>query len=281
MSAMDHAAAHERIEDLLLQPVRLAALQTSTDPTDVALREHVAGCQTCRADLETWQRLGFAIAEALPLGGDPADAGAIALAAVEPLELPPSMRTSVISAVRDEARAATPVLLRRRPDGRSWRRLAPWTALAAALAVMIGFSAITIDQATQRARVAAEATALADLAATVQDVLAVDHKIVPLQRPDGSTAGSISWSRHDWVVLTSALVEPPAGQRYLCWLEDGSKSVAVGSMEFAGPTAYWAAALDDWQTWEIGPETRFVVTLEAAGAPARTGQPVLEASLGS
>jgi hypothetical protein len=146
---------------------------------------------------------------------------------------------------------------------------------------MIGFSAITIDQATQRARVAAEATALADLAATVQDVLAVDHKIVPLQRPDGSTAGSISWSRHDWVVLTSALSEPPSGQRYLCWLEDGSKSVAVGSMEFAGPTAYWAAALDDWQTWEIGPETRFVVTLEAAGAPARTGQPVLEASLGS
>ena len=38
----------------------------------------------------------------------------------------------------------------------------------------------------------------------------------------------------------------------------------VGQMQFAGGTAYWVGSLDEWATWEIGPETQFVVTLEAA-----------------
>jgi hypothetical protein len=286
---MDHAAAHERIEDLLLDPARLAALQTSGAPADVALREHVAGCPTCRADLEGWQRLGYAIADALP-----ADAVA-ALAAVEPVEMPPSLRTSVLAAVQGSGGAGAPVSIDdRRRDGAArasdtrtggapnrWRRLAPWTALAAAVAVMLGFGALTIDQATQRAHAAAEAAALPKLAATVQDVLATEHVIVPLQRTDGSNAGSISWSRHDWVVLTNALPAPPAGSTYRCWLEDGGKSVAVGEMEFAGSTAYWAANLDDWQTWEIGDTTKFVVSLEAGAPASRTGDVILSADLGS
>jgi hypothetical protein len=52
-------------------------------------------------------------------------------------------------------------------------------------------------------------------------------------------------------------------------------------MDFADGTAYWVATLDEWQTWEIGPSTRFVVSLEAADAQVRTGPPVLSAALGS
>ena len=55
----------------------------------------------------------------------------------------------------------------------------------------------------------------------------------------------------------------------------------VGQMQFAGGTAYWVGSLDEWATWEIGPETHFVVTLEAADAQVRTGTPVLSADLGS
>jgi hypothetical protein len=127
----------------------------------------------------------------------------------------------------------------------------------------------------------AEATALTNIVAAVDRVLAAPHKIVELRHPDGATAGSISWSRHDWVVLTTALTEPPADQRYKCWLVEADRSVMVGQMFFAGGTAYWVGSLDQWATWEIGPETQFVVTLEAAGAQDRTGTPVLSADLGS
>ena len=78
-----------------------------------------------------------------------------------------------------------------------------------------------------------------------------------------------------------SIAEPPSGQTYRCWLEDGDRSVAIGDMEFAGGTAYWVAAVDVWQTWEIGPATQFVVSLESGEPPARTGQIVLSADLNS
>ena len=65
------------------------------------------------------------------------------------------------------------------------------------------------------------------------------------------------------------------------WLESEGRSVHVGDMEFAGGTAYWVASVDEWATWEIGPDTRFVVTLEQADSAARAGLAVLSADLGS
>jgi hypothetical protein len=52
-------------------------------------------------------------------------------------------------------------------------------------------------------------------------------------------------------------------------------------MDFAGSTAYWVATLDVWKTWEIGPTTKFVVTLEPDGAQQRSGDAVLSADLSS
>ena len=286
MSRMDHAAAHERIADLLLEPARLVGLDRSGDPDDIALREHLATCPGCLADLESWRRLGRAVGQALP-----PDAAA-ATDAVEPIDAPPSLRARVIGAVHDAAQEgaaheggiAAPVSLQARPAGsaeRRARRIAPWLGLAASLIVIVGASWITLDQASLRGAAEAEATALTNIVAAVDRVLAAPHKIVELRHPDGASAGSISWSRHDWVVLTTALTEPPAAQRYRCWLEEADSSVMVGEMHFAGGTAYWIASLDDWATWEIGPATRFVVTLEAADAQDRTGTPVLSADLGS
>lgn len=286
MSQMDHAAAHERIADLLLEPARLAGLDRSADPVDVALREHLATCADCRADLESWRRLGRAVGQALPANA------AAATEAVEPIEAPPSLRARVIGAVHDAAQegaahegsVGTPVSLqaqRERSVERGARRLAPWLGLAASLIVIVGASWITLDQARLRGNAEAEATALTNIVAAVDRVLAGPHKIVELRHPNGASAGSISWSRHDWVVLTTALTAPPADQRYKCWLDEAGSSVFVGQMHFAGGTAYWIATLDEWATWEIGPETQFVVTLEAADAQDRTGTPVLLADLGS
>jgi hypothetical protein len=112
-------------------------------------------------------------------------------------------------------------------------------------------------------------------------MLKTEHKVVELKTTAGAEVGTISWSRHDWVVLTNALPAPASGQTYLCWLETDGRSVPVGEMEFAGSTAYWVATLDEWKTWEIGPTTKFVVTRERAGATQRSGDAILEAALSS
>jgi hypothetical protein len=269
MSTMDHAAAHERIEDLLLEPARLAALEASGEPDDVALREHLSECPTCRSDLETGRRLARALGAALP------DTTAAAAAAVEPIEPPSSLRTRVIGAVHDTARSDVATVPARNSG------LSRWAALAAVLVVAVGAVGVTVDQAGKRAAAEAEATALTNVVAAVHRVLASEHKVVPLRTAAGTDAGSISWSRHDWVVLTTGLTAPASEQRYKCWLEDSERTVLVGQMLFAGDTAYWVKSVDDWATWEIGPETLFVVTLEAADAQVRTGEPVLSADLGS
>jgi len=276
---MDHAAAHERIEDLLLEPAGLDALERSTVPQDVALREHLAGCVACTADLESLRRLQVAVGRSLPPGATPE----LRAAAVEPIEVPPSLRASVLAAIGDTDRRAsnepgTPIPITR---GRGARPLAPMLGLAASLAILVGSSLVVVDQLGQRAAAEADARELTGAIAVVDRMLATNHKVVEIRTTAGAPAGTISWSRHDWVVLTNALTEPQPAQEYLCWLETDGRNVPIGRMEFAGPTAYWVASLDEWQTWEIGPTTRFVVTLEPAGARQRTGPAILEAALAS
>jgi hypothetical protein len=288
MSAMDHAAAHERIEDLLLEPARLAGLRSSAAPEDVALREHLDGCPACRADLDGWARLQSALGEALP----GTDMGAAA--AVGPVELPPSLRARVLTAVRADraadhaamapvamgpAATASGTTARLPGMGLLTQPRAAWLGLAAALVVLVVGAGVVAEQTSRLATAQTEAAALTEAMAAVDRILEVPHKVVPLQRTDGVAAGSISWSRHDWVVLTSALTQPPAGQLYKCWLERDGRTLPVGVMEFAGTTAYWVASVDEFATWEMGPGARFVVTLEPAAAQEPSGPAVLEADL--
>jgi hypothetical protein len=283
MTAMDHGAAHERIEELLLEPARLAALEASRAPEDLALREHLAGCPTCRADLEGWARIQATLADAIPA------TAAGAAAAVEPMEPPASLRARVLSAVRAEAPAepasltAVPMAgARARPWAWFGGPRTSWLSLAAALVVLVVGAGVLLNQAARLSTEQARAESLGEAVAAVERILAEPgHRIVALKAQGGADAGSISWSRHDWVVLTSALGEPATNQRFTCWLENGSKSVRVGVMEFAGQTAYWVATVDNWKTWEIDATTRFVVSLEPAGAQTRSGGIVLEADLGS
>jgi len=282
MMPMDHAAAHDRIEDLLLEPARLDDLSASNEPGDVALRDHLAGCPACRADLESWRGLQHSVADALPAGD------AAARAAVLPVELPPSLRAATINAIRVPRRGAAPAraVATRAPmrSARGWwrPRFALPIAAAAALALVVGAGLVTVDQVNQRTFAEADARSLSNALAAVNRVLvAPGHKAITLQTPGGVAAGSVSWSSHDLVVLTTALVQPAPGRVYRCWLVDGSSSLAIGSMDFAGRTAYWVGSLDAWATFQIGPSTRFVVTLEPMGGTERTGADVLAANLGS
>lgn len=273
MTGMDHAAAHERIEDLLLEPTRLAALAASTAPSDVALQAHLAGCPTCRADLEGWERVQRHLTDALP------DAPREAAAAVDPIELPPSLRARVLTAARATDRSPGPFVMAR---ARSRRAVATWVGLAASIIVLTGAGVITVDQVARRVTAESEANALSSALAAVDRVLeAPGHRVVTLENAAGDPSGSISWSSHDLVVLSTALAPPAADHRYRCWLEEGGSNVPVGWMYMAGRTAYWVGSLDEWATFQIGPTTRFVVTLEVAGTKERTGIALLSADLGT
>jgi len=276
---MDHGTAHERIEDLVLDPVRLSALETSDAPDDAALREHLAGCPACQADLDGWARLQSAIGDALP--GAAADASAV----VQPVELPPSLRARVLASVRSSSADAPLAPIRMAPGRRRWSAFSQprtaWVSMAAALVVLVIGAGILVGQARSLDAARDEAASLGQAMAAVDRVLSTEHTVVPLRTTSGDQAGTISWSRHDWVVLTSALPTPATGQQYLCWLEAGAKSVPVGRMDFSDGIAYWVATVDEWKTWEIGPTTQFVVSLESGTPASRTGDVILSANLGS
>jgi hypothetical protein len=306
---MDHAGAHERIADLALEPDRLASLATSPAPEDIALREHLARCGECRTELDAWLRLHGSLDDALG-GSAPGPTGAgrdlptaarAAAASVTPVPPPDELRGRVLAAVRGTSIAAPAVAGAggSRPtgvDGRSGtgglRRLrgslairaVGWlAAAAAAIAIVIGAGLLRDRDARLQASTG-QAAALAEVVATVDRVLAAPgHRVASLNEPDGDAAGSIAWTQHDLVVLTAALAAPAQGQVYRCWLNDSGKAWAVGVMEFAGDTGYWVGTLDEWASWEIGPEALFRVSLEPAGADPthRSGPIVLEAALGS
>ncbi len=276
MSTMDHGAAHERIEDLVLEPVRLAALAASTDPADVALREHISSCPTCRADLAGWERLQHRLSVSLP--------GTVeaARAVVEPVELPPSLRAAVITAARDADRAPAPTSIVEARSRRARRPALAWLGVAAAVVVLAGGGLLAVNQVAQLSAAQAEARALSATIAALDRVLtAADHRVVPLLNPSGVASGSISWSSQDLVVLTTALEPPPADQEYLCWLREPDSGAVIGKMYFTGRTAYWIGSLDEWATFRIGPDTRFSVALSPIDRTRPSGPEVLSADLGS
>ena len=93
---MDHAAAHEGLADLALEPRRLWRIQDDASADAVALRAHLALCADCRAELDAWRRVhaGLDVATA---------AAATPLRSIEPSEPPgPSraLRERTLAAVR-------------------------------------------------------------------------------------------------------------------------------------------------------------------------------------
>jgi len=295
MTAMDHGSAHERIEELLLDPARLAGLPASTEPEDVALREHLAGCPACQADLDGWTRLHRALAEALPTSMD----GAVA--ATQPIDPPASLRTRVLTSVRSASAEAPLAPIPMASGRRPWAGLGSlrpaggsqgtglgsprsgWLAMAAALVLVVAAGMLAV-QASRLSTAQAENDGLTEAIAAVDRVLAEpNHRVVALTTPQGAPGGSISWTRHDLVVLTTALQAPKPGEVYRCWLNSGGEGWAIGKMYFSGSTAYWVGSLDEWASFEIEPTTMFRVSLEPPGADpaARAGPIVLEAALGN
>jgi hypothetical protein len=283
MSALDHAAAHERIADLALETSALERLADSADPDDAALREHLAQCERCTAEVAAWLDVHDSIGAALA-GADAHDVARIAA--------PAALRDRVLERIATPAREAQ---AGRRP--RPWRYLRPGRAIwrsALALAAVVALlvvggvgAALVRDQQAQIETAQSGSRALANALATANRVLAdPDHWAVPLAAPAGGAgSGTLAWTRHDLVVLASGLPAPPAGQVYLCWLASSAAGAGepdgltrVGYMHYIEGQAFWASSLDGWAQIDLVPGSRFVVTLATAHSDD-TGTTVLEGAL--
>jgi hypothetical protein len=280
MMPLGHAEAHERLADLALEP---GALDRLGSPGDDPLAAHVVTCDSCRDEIADWKRTHARLDEARGTGASRLDLAD--LATDDPIAPPPRLRRAILEAVRrlppevavlpaaaEPEVAPVPLapVRRRIFRGPGIGRLLP---LVAVLAIAVIGAGLIVSQASRLDRAQQETAALEAVAATVDRVLRdPNHHVVDLRGQDGVVRGSLSWSSHDLVVLTTALEPPPPDRVYRCWIERDGERSPVGKMWFAGATAFWNGTLDEWATTSFEAGGTFGVSLEpisgSVGNPA-------------
>jgi hypothetical protein len=287
---MDHAEARTRLSDLAAEPGRLRRFNRADNSDSPELREHLAGCAECRADLDAWRStiaaLDTAVGTAPTDGAEPAGSLRELAAYGGRATLPAGLRARTLALTQQRS---DPVASRISPhspvssieSGRRSLRLPAWLAIAAAVVILIAGGAVIVDRTQQlnysRSDLAALQTVTAGLDRVLQDP---GYRVAVLTTAAGTTGGSVAWSRSEGyvVVLASSLQSPPAGQTYRCYVIQGGSRVAVGEMWFSGSLAYWVGNLDSWGPAQPG--SRFSVNLEPTSAGSTpVGTPVLTGTL--
>ncbi|HYM83239.1 MAG TPA: anti-sigma factor [Candidatus Dormibacteraeota bacterium] len=290
---MDHAAAHEDLADLALEPHRLRRLDLDASPRSISLRAHLAECGDCRAELEAWRRVYAGLDEATRAAAAPLRS----LEPSEPVAPSPALRSRTLAAIagtpqaagREDRGRATPrpdagrpraAILALRPRlpsgllGGVWR--AGWVAATAALVLALGLGGLVVQRTGEADQARREAAELAASAGMLDRILAEPtHWVVPLRTADGAAGGTVAWSTSEVVVLTTALTPAADGATYRCWVEDAGTRTPVGTMSFSGSVGYWAGSTASWPALQKG--ARFGVTAVASGASG--GSAVLVADL--
>ena len=260
---MDHAEAHERLGDLALDPARLARFDDDAAPEAADLREHVATCAECRAELAALRETDRAIRDAF--------ASAVDAAPPAILRVPAHLKERVLAAAREDPSAAvgsngaTARVVHGPRATRRWLSL----ALAAALVAAVGLGGALSQRIADLSAARAELGDMTEVVATLDRILAAEkHVAVALVTADGTPGGVIAWNREEVVVMSTSLDRPPEGREYACWMEENGTRWKVGSMQFSGSTAYWAGPLEGWGA-SFDPGTRFGVSLSppAGGDP--------------
>jgi anti-sigma-K factor RskA len=205
------------------------------------LERHLAGCETCRAEIEQLQPVTVALARSVPQ--------------VEP---PPSLKASLMATVNAEAamRAGTPVTAPRRErrslaqwlSGLQPRMAAGMAVAVLALGVVVGVTAERLGGGTQSTRT---------LAAKI------DRKLLPTGTASLEVKGS-----NAKLDLTNT-PQPPAGRVYQLWYQHG-KMIERGGTFRPRPDCSYRADVP------VSGTNAVMVTIErAGGAPAPTGPPIM------
>jgi anti-sigma-K factor RskA len=208
-----------------------------------AFEAHLASCPECQQDLAAFWEV----------------TGALAVAA-EPRAPSPELRDRILADARAEKQTVVSLDSRRRlPPA-----LATITAIAAAVAIGLGFYALSLNNdldASRAALVAQQNTAavLADPAATT----------VALQSGSGRL---VVGSDGDAVLVLNDLPAAPAGKTYQAWVVEGQTPVSAGT--FASTAGQ--AIVPITQTVPDGAVV--AVTVEPAGGATAPTLPPLAAS---
>jgi hypothetical protein len=267
---MEHAEAHELLADLALEPSRLTGLADDACAETKPLRDHIASCATCAAEIDAWRQTWLAFGDARG-AGEPSRA--------ELLQAPASVRAATLAAIAGPVVGSGPVAAPVAPVAATRRWSGPrglaWLAVAAALVVAIGAGGLAWVRTTELDRARAESAELASVAAMMDRVLAAPvHWITPLATVDGAPGGTLAWSNTEIVVISGVLPVPEPGQTYRCWVERDGKRTPIGSMDFTRGTGYWAGSMSGWDGL-LTRGARFGISLVPAsggeGAPVLIG----------
>lgn len=211
--------------------------------------EHLAGCETCRLELQAYQRA----ADALPL----------ALSETTP---PPALKAKIMQAIAPPVVATPPLsanLYQRLND--FLRRAAPgWAFAGLAVIFLLAFSNLLLWQRLGTLEAQRSAFSMVRLEAT--DAAPQANGVVILSA-DGRTAA----------LIVNGLPQLDAGQQYQLWLIEGEQraSGAVFSVSDAGGASLPVQALNKTQSL-----TGFGITIEPfGGSPGPTGKKVLGGEL--
>jgi anti-sigma factor RsiW len=165
-----------------------------------AYEAHLAGCERCRDELETFWETSEALAVAASGPGPP-----------------PALRERILAAVQAEPQTVVPFEPRRR--GQSAPVLAAAAAIAAVVALAVGLWAASLSSDLDEARSALErereaAAVLADPDARTVSLESGAGRLVV--RPDGRA-----------VLVLDGLAQAPSGMTYVAWIiEDGTPAPA-------------------------------------------------------
>lgn len=248
---MDHAEVRAWLADAFFEPGRLRHLDQAfdDDPSLAGLREHLADCARCTAELRSLR----ATAVALDVGLGPS----------------PANQERMLANVRQLG-------VERRPQGsrsRPFLGLPRLHALAAALAILVVGLGTGLLLGGDWLGLRPEGPRVANATAVMADLLrdpAVQQ--VLLRDESGTPAGLVVHSPEEQrvAILSGGLPPSPSG-RYFCYLERDGERLPVGPMHFEGQIAFWAGPMGGPP--DAGrPGDRFLVLREPEGDTALAGE---------
>jgi anti-sigma-K factor RskA len=233
-----NARSHDEYKDNI-GPYVLGALP---ELESELLERHMAGCESCRSDVEELRPVTAAMARSVPQ--------------VEP---PPSLKASLMEIVNSEAaaRAGQSAAPRRerRSFGSWFSGLQPRMAAGMAVAVLVLGVAVGVG---------VDKLATGESAQTTTVAAKIDRKLMP--NGDASLAVKGKSAKLE---LTGA-PQPPAGRVYQLWYQHGKMIERGGTFRPDADGSYEADV-------SVSGADAVMVTVErAGGAPAPTGPPIMQ-----